>query len=103
MQLQEESFGCDLDLPPGFEEKNLTVDLPSVSSSFNDENVLCRSRHARDPEANNHMQLILESVLDELHLSATMSLEEYFTSLLHEEVMGKVESLNDGVIIKVNI
>ncbi|MCD7451528.1 hypothetical protein HAX54_012514 [Datura stramonium] len=102
LQVEQESFGCDLDFPPGFEEKNMTVDLPSVSSSsFNDEKELSRSSHAMDPEANDRMQLILESVLDELHLSAKMALEEYFTSILHEEVMGKVDSLKDGVKIKV--
>ncbi|XP_015168112.1 uncharacterized protein [Solanum tuberosum] len=101
LQVEQESFGCDLDFPPGFEEKNMTVDLPSVSSPFNDEKVLSRSSHATDPEANDRMQPILESVLDELHLSTKMSLEEYFTSLLHEEVMGKVDSLKDGMIIKV--
>ncbi|XP_055818923.1 histone-lysine N-methyltransferase ATXR7 [Solanum dulcamara] len=101
LQVELESSGCDLDFPPGFEEKNMTMGLPSVSSSFNDEKVLSRSSHATDLEANDRMQPILESVLDELHLSAKMSLEEYFTSLLHEEVMGKVDSLKDGVIIKV--
>ncbi|XP_049372942.1 uncharacterized protein LOC125837908 isoform X1 [Solanum verrucosum] len=101
LQVEQESFGCDLDFPPGFEEKNMTVDLPSVSSPFNDEKVLSRSSHATDPEADDCMQPILESVFDELHLSAKMSLEDYFTSLLHEEVMGKVDSLKDGVIIKV--
>ncbi|KAL3324359.1 hypothetical protein AABB24_038494 [Solanum stoloniferum] len=101
LQVEKESFSCDLDFPPGFEEKNMTVDLPSVSSPFNDEKVLSRSSHATDPEANDHMQPILESILDELHLSAMMSLEEYITSLLHEEVMGKVDSLKDGMIIKV--
>ncbi|KAH0715058.1 hypothetical protein KY284_007963 [Solanum tuberosum] len=101
LQVEQESFGCDLNFPPGFEEKNMTVDLLSVSSPFNDEKVLSRSSHATDPEANDRMQPILESVLDELHLSAKMSLEEYFTSLLHEEVMGKVDSLKDGMIIKV--
>ncbi|XP_049381217.1 histone-lysine N-methyltransferase ATXR7-like isoform X8 [Solanum stenotomum] len=101
LQVEQESFGCDLDFPPGFEEKNMTVDLPSVSSPFNDKKVLSRSSHATDPEADDRMQPILESVFDELHLSAKMSLEDYFTSLLHEEVMGKVDSLKDGVIIKV--
>ncbi|CAN4113929.1 unnamed protein product [Withania somnifera] len=101
LQVEQESFGCDLDFPPGFEEKNTTVDLPSVSSSFNDEKVLSGSSHAVDPESNDLMQPILESVLDELHLSAKMSLEEYFTSLLHEEVMGKVDSLKDGLIFEV--
>ncbi|KAK4380664.1 hypothetical protein RND71_002526 [Anisodus tanguticus] len=100
LQVGQESFDCDLYFPPGFEEKNATVDLPSVSSSFNDEKGLSRPSHAMDSEANDHMQLILESVLDELHLSAKMSLEEYFTSILHEEVMEKVDSLKDGVIIK---
>ncbi|XP_015164711.1 histone-lysine N-methyltransferase ATXR7 isoform X9 [Solanum tuberosum] len=95
LQVEQESFGCDLDFPPGFEEMNMTVDLPSVSS------FLSRSSHATDPEADDRMQPILESVFDELHLSAKMSLEDYFTSLLHEEVMGKVDSLKDGVIIKV--
>ncbi|XP_059278499.1 histone-lysine N-methyltransferase ATXR7-like isoform X2 [Lycium ferocissimum] len=101
LQVEQESFVCDLDFPPGFEEKDVTVDLPSVSSSFNDEKGLSGSSHAMDSEANERMQLILESVMDELHLSAKMSLEEYFISLLHEEVMGKVDSLKDGVIIKV--
>ncbi|KAH0776725.1 hypothetical protein KY290_008136 [Solanum tuberosum] len=101
LQVEKESFCCDLDFPPGFEEKNMTVDLPSVSSPFNDEKVLSRSSHATDPEANDRMQPILESILDELHLSAKMSLEEYFICLLHEEVMGKVDSLKDGMIIKV--
>ncbi|KAF3659532.1 putative pentatricopeptide repeat-containing protein, mitochondrial-like [Capsicum annuum] len=101
LQVEQESFGCDPEFPPGFEEKNMTADLPSVSSSFNDEKVLPRSIHATNPEANDRMQSILESVLDELHLSAKMSLEEYFTSLLHEEVMGKVGSLKDGATIKV--
>ncbi|KAH0648221.1 hypothetical protein KY285_033469 [Solanum tuberosum] len=50
---------------------NMTVDLPSVSSSFNDEKGVV---NAMDPEANDRMQPLLESVL-----------EEYFTSLLHEE------------------
>ncbi|KAJ8574167.1 hypothetical protein K7X08_025972 [Anisodus acutangulus] len=101
LQVGQESFDCDLYFPPGFEEKIVTVDLPSVSSSFNDEKGLSRPSHAMDSEANDHMQLILESVLDELHLSANMSLEEYFTGILHEEVMEKVDSLKDGVIIKV--
>jgi len=33
LQVEEESFGCDPDYPPGFEEKNMTADIPSVSSS----------------------------------------------------------------------
>ncbi|XP_019249154.1 PREDICTED: histone-lysine N-methyltransferase ATXR7 isoform X2 [Nicotiana attenuata] len=101
LQVEQESFDCDLDSPPGFETKKVTVELPSVSSSFIDEKGLSKSSHAMDSDANDRMQLILESVLEELHLSAKMSLEEYFTSLLNEEVTGKVDSLEDGVIIKV--
>ncbi|KAJ8565216.1 hypothetical protein K7X08_007792 [Anisodus acutangulus] len=96
LQVEQESFACDLDFPPGFEEKNMTVDLPSVLSPFNDEKGLSRSSHAMDSEANDRMQLILESVLDELHLSAKMSLEEYFTSLLLEEVAEDPNILNGG-------
>ncbi|TMX00894.1 hypothetical protein EJD97_025744 [Solanum chilense] len=101
LQVEQESFGCYLDFPPGFEEKNMTVNLPLVSSPFNDEKVLSRSSHATDPEANDRIQPIVERVLHELHLSAKMSLGKYFTSLLHEEAMGKVDSLKDGMIIKV--
>ncbi|XP_009601077.1 histone-lysine N-methyltransferase ATXR7 isoform X6 [Nicotiana tomentosiformis] len=100
LQVEQESFDFDLDSPPGFGTKKVTVELSSVSSSFNDEKGLSKSSHAMDSAANDRMQLILESVLEELHLSAKMSLEEYFTSLLHEEVTGKV-SLEDGMIIKV--
>nr|XP_025885096.1 histone-lysine N-methyltransferase ATXR7 isoform X3 [Solanum lycopersicum] len=101
LQVEQESFGCYLDFPPGFEEKNMTVNLPLVSSPFNDERVLSRSSHATDPEANDCIQPIVERVLHELHLSAKMSLGKYFTSLLHEEAMGKVDLLKDGMIIKV--
>ncbi|CAN4089654.1 unnamed protein product [Withania somnifera] len=101
LQVEQESFGCDPDFPPGFEEKDMAVDLHSVSSPSKDEKVLSGSGHVMDLESNDCMQPILESVLDELHLSAKMSLEDYFTILLHEEVMGKVDSLKDGVIIKV--
>ena len=103
LQVEQESFGCYLDFPPGFEEKNMTVNLPLVSSPFNDERVLSRSSHATDPEANDCIQPIVERVLHELHLSAKMSLGKYFTSLLHEEAMGKVDLLKDGMINKVNI
>uniref|UniRef100_A0A1U7V270 [histone H3]-lysine(4) N-trimethyltransferase n=1 Tax=Nicotiana sylvestris TaxID=4096 RepID=A0A1U7V270_NICSY len=101
LQVEQESFDCDLDSPPGFETEKVTVELPSVSSSFNDEKGLSKFSHAMDSEANDRMQLILDCVLEELHLSAKMSLEEYFTSLLHEEVTGKVHSLEDGMITKV--
>lgn len=103
LQVEQESFDCDLDSPPGFETEKVTVELPSVSSSFNDEKGLSKFSHAMDSEANDRMQLILDCVLEELHLSAKMSLEEYFTSLLHEEVTGKVHSLEDGMITKVNV
>ncbi|KAH0646975.1 hypothetical protein KY284_034859 [Solanum tuberosum] len=62
---------------------NMTVDLPSVSSSFNDEKGVV---NAMDPEANDRMQPLLESVL-----------EEYFTRLLHEEacvIINVAEDLN---------
>ncbi|KAH0642594.1 hypothetical protein KY290_034176 [Solanum tuberosum] len=62
---------------------NMTVDLPSVSSSFNDEKGVV---NAMDPEANDRMQPLLESVL-----------EDYFTSLLHEEacvIINVAEDLN---------
>ncbi|KAG5591965.1 hypothetical protein H5410_042479, partial [Solanum commersonii] len=61
----------------------MTVDLPSVSSSFNDEKGVV---NAMDPEANDRMQPLLESVL-----------EEYFTCLLHEEacvIINVAEDLN---------
>ncbi|KAH0645396.1 hypothetical protein KY284_033280 [Solanum tuberosum] len=58
----------------------MTVDLPSVSSSkdcnveHSTEVVLSRSSHAMDLEANDRMQPLPESVL-----------EEYVASLLYEE------------------
>lgn len=87
---QDDSSGCDADCPPGFERvveiEDVHSNLPSQCLPSVDEDVSCKGDVLIDHIDDDDIGLIHESVLNDLHLSAKLSLENYFTDLLDEEV-----------------
>ncbi|KAA8514717.1 hypothetical protein F0562_017896 [Nyssa sinensis] len=96
---EQESSACESDCPPGFEPVRMAPDIhprsPTVcSSSFGEQST--KGSLLNTDQIFDNMGYILESVENDLHLSAKMSLVQYFETIVEEEVEKLVDFSEDG-------
>ncbi|KAK3018199.1 hypothetical protein RJ639_002892, partial [Escallonia herrerae] len=91
LQLEPESLACEIDCPPGFEVVRVAPNL-SPSSSYDKANS-SEMGLLNDDLIHGDLELVIESVEYDLHLSAKLSFNKYFDALVNEEVQRLVSSL----------
>ncbi|CAH9073421.1 unnamed protein product [Cuscuta epithymum] len=90
---QQGNSGCEIDYPPGYEQAMEIRDVRSISRPqylpTADEKVSCKGSILLENKFSDEIGSIHESVLNDLHLSVKITLENHFMDLLDEEV-GKI-------------
>ncbi|XP_059638347.1 histone-lysine N-methyltransferase ATXR7 isoform X2 [Cornus florida] len=104
-QSEPESSACEFDCPPGFERMapEMHLPLPMVSSSLFGEEESSKQGLLDTDEDHDDMVYILESVENDLHLSAKMSLVQYFSTFVEEEVRKQIDTSENGEPIEVTV
>ncbi|KAL2529826.1 histone-lysine N-methyltransferase ATXR7 [Forsythia ovata] len=104
---EQDSLSSLVDCPPGFEPRSMAMDIQSQSqlvswSSF-DREKLCKTQFFSTSNFYGDMDYILESVSNDLHSSAKVSLEQYFENLVDEEVRKVVLLSKDNCMKEVSL
>lgn len=107
LRSEEESSAMELDCPPGFESARMAPEpeiyprSPAISASFFGEEKSVEPNPLNYDQIHDDMDSILESVEDDLHSSAKLSLFEYFVTFVEEEADKVVDSLVCGKLKEV--
>ncbi|XP_058220439.1 histone-lysine N-methyltransferase ATXR7 isoform X3 [Rhododendron vialii] len=107
LRSEEESSAMELDCPPGFESARMAPEIyprsPAISASFFGEEKSFEPNPLNYDQIHDDMDSILESVEDDLHSSAKLSLFEYFVTFVEEEAEKVVDSLVCGKLKEVTV
>ncbi|KAI8549198.1 hypothetical protein RHMOL_Rhmol06G0007800 [Rhododendron molle] len=107
LRSEEESSAMELDCPPGFESARMAPEIyprsPAISASFFGEEKSFEPNPLNYDQIHDDMDSILESVEDDLHSSAKLSLFEYFLTFVEEEAEKVVDSLVCGKLKEVTV
>ncbi|VFQ85046.1 unnamed protein product [Cuscuta campestris] len=101
-QLQQgNSSGCEIDYPPGYEQvmeiHDVCLILPTKCLHTADEEVSCRGNMLLDHTKVDDIGSIHDSVLNDLHMSAKISLENHFMDLIYKEAVKNADGPSKDV------